>query len=341
MRYLGVDLHTNSFTVCFREESGKEKFKTYEMKKLLDFLFDLDRKDIVAVEATGNARFFVESVRKSVKKVVVVDPNKFEVIKRSAKKTDKNDARTLAIFLSKEMVPEARMKTGLQAELGKLVATRQTLVGQRTALINTIHNLLNANGIKEKKEALTTIKGLHRVLGLAKEYDLDGLVSLQFEVLVAQITSLNEGIKKLEEQMTEKGKELDGHENLSSIKGIGDKAATILLSVIGDINDFEDEGKLASYFGMVPRVHQSNETARNGRITKRGSKIGRTTIVQCALVAIRYSPYLQTFYARIKQRRGSGKAIIATARKLLGIVFDTLKEKRVYSDFPNFQYVTA
>jgi transposase len=141
--------------------------------------------------------------------------------------------------------------------------------------------------------------------------------------------------------MEEKGKQLDGHENISSIKGIGDKAATILLTVIGDINDFDEEGKLASYFGMVPKVHQSNETVHHGRITKKGSKIGRTTMVQCALVAIRYNPYLRNFYARLKLRRGSGKAIIATARKLLGIVYDTLKEKRVYSDFPNFQYVTG
>jgi transposase len=86
--------------------------------------------------------------------------------------------------------------------------------------------------------------------------------------------------------MEEKGKQLEGHQNLSSIKGIGDKAATILLTVIGDINDFEDEGKLASYFGMVPRVQRSNETVHYGRITKRGSKISRTTMVQCALVAI-------------------------------------------------------
>jgi transposase len=144
MRYLGVDLHTNSFTVCFREENGREKFKTYPMKKLLDFLFDVDKKDMVVVESTGNTRFFVEAVRKQVIKILVVDPNKFKVIKKSAKKTDKNDARTLALFLSKEMIPEVRMKTGLQAELGKLVATRQTLVEQRTALISTIHNLLNA-----------------------------------------------------------------------------------------------------------------------------------------------------------------------------------------------------
>ena len=141
--------------------------------------------------------------------------------------------------------------------------------------------------------------------------------------------------------MVEKGKQLDGHENLSSIKGIGDKAATTLLTVIGDIRDFENEGKLASYFGMVPRVQKSNETVHYGRITKRGSKIGRTTIVQCGLVAIRYSPYLRSFYDGVKKRRGSGKAIIAVAKKLLGIVYETLKNKWVFTDFPNFKYVTA
>ncbi len=54
-----------------------------------------------------------------------------------------------------------------------------------------------------------------------------------------------------------------------------------------------------------------------------------------------HSPYLMDFYARIKLRRGSGKAIIATARKLLGIVYGTLKNEWTFTDFPNFKYVTA
>jgi transposase len=49
------------------------------------------------------------------------------------------------------------------------------------------------------------------------------------------------------------------------------------------------------YFGIVPRIHNSNETERSGRITKRGSKRGRTALVQCALIAKRYSPYLATY----------------------------------------------
>jgi hypothetical protein len=38
----------------------------------------------------------------------------------------------------------------------------------------------------------------------------------------------------------------------------------------------------------------------------------------------------------LKEKKGAGKAIIATARKLLGIIFDTLKNDWVFEDFPNF-----
>ena len=94
-------------------------------------------------------------------------------------------------------------------------------------------------------------------------------------------------------------------------------------------------GKLAAYFGIVPRVSNSNETEHSGRITKRGTKLGRTTLVQRALIAQRYSPYLKAYYEK-KKSRGTGKAIIALARKFLGIIYRTLKNKWLFEDFPNF-----
>jgi transposase len=59
-------------------------------------------------------------------------------------------------------------------------------------------------------------------------------------------------------------------------------------------------------------------------------------LVQCTLTAKRFSPYLKQYYERIKERRGAGKAIIATARKFLGIIYRTLKHGWVFADFPNF-----
>ena len=69
---------------------------------------------------------------------------------------------------------------------------------------------------------------------------------------------------------------------------------------------------------------------RHGHISKQGSKLGRTTLVQCTLVAIQYSPYLRFYYERLKSKKGSGKAIIATARKLLGMIYMLLSEDLMF-----------
>ena len=332
MSYLGVDLHTNSFTVCYRSCQGKQRIGTFDIRRIDRFRKTLRKADEVAVEATGNTAWFVERICDRVSRVVVVDPHQFEVIRRSVKKTDKHDARTLAYFLSKDLLPEARMKSKENAQLHSLAGTRDKLVKQRTALVNKIYNVLNRHGLSWKKETLTTEKGLKSIMA----FDWEPIVRMELEVLAEQIRSLTRSIKKLDDRISQEGKKLDGHENLTSIKGIGERSAAVLLSVIGDVNDFADEKKLAAYFGIVPRVSDSNGKIYHGRITKNGSKIGRTTLVQCTLAAKRHSPYLREYYDRIKRHRGSGKAIIATARKFLGIIYQTLKNDWIFEDFPNF-----
>ena len=72
MRYLGVDLHTNSFTVCYLTATGRERIKEYQLKHLREFKGGLKKTDCVAVEATGNTRYFVDEICHLVKRVVVV-----------------------------------------------------------------------------------------------------------------------------------------------------------------------------------------------------------------------------------------------------------------------------
>jgi transposase len=235
------------------------------------------------------------------------------------------------------MLPEVRMKDNQHARLASLTQTRDTLVKQRTALKNKVNNILSSRGVNLKRESLGSEKGLKSVFDLP----FDHLTQIELRVLVDQIRSINKSIAELEKAIKDEGPKLPGHKNLKSIKGIGDVSATILLSIIGDVNDFENEGKLASYFGIVPKVRDSNETEHRGRITKRGTKLGRTTLVQCSLIAMRYSPYLRRFYDRIAARRGKGKAIIALAKKFLGVIYRTLKNNWVFEDFPNYKLVEA
>ena len=182
------------------------------------------------------------------------------------------------------------------------------------------------------QRALSSEKRLAEIVSLP----FDELVQIELRVIVEQIRGLNKSIADLEKAIAEASSDLEGHASLTSIKGIGATTSAILLSVIGDVNDFPDESRLASYFGIVPRVSNSNETEHSGRIHKRGTKLGRTALVQAALIAANYSPYLKNFYERVKARRGAGKAIIALARKFLGIIYRTLKNKWVFEDFPNF-----
>lgn len=338
-RFIAVDLHKNSFTSCSYKSEDDHYLKTYRVsqKGLKDFNSSLNRDDELAVESTGNTAFFVREIEQSVKRVRIVNPIQFKIISSSVKKTDEHDALTIAKFLSKDLIPEVRMRTKEQSQIASLIGTRDKFVKLRTALKNKIHNILNANGIITKPEMFTSDKSLDRLLTLELE------ASYRFEIsLIAQeIKNLNLAIDKINEELKQRGQGLPGHKNLTSIKGISDIGATIFLNTIGDINDFKSEKCLASYFGIVPRVYISSKTVQYGRITKMGNKIARTALVQSTLIAIRYSPYLRAFYDKLKAKKGSGKAIIATSRKMLGIIYNTLKNNWVFEDFTKFKLVES
>lgn len=335
MAFIGVDLHTNSFTICRLDADGTESFETFALSAsaLQAFCLSLDASDEIAVESTGNTAWFCDEIRACVGRIVVVNPRHFQVIRKSVNKTDRIDAGALAFFLSKDMLPETRLKSTAEAELSSLVATRDVFVKQRIMLLNKVQAMFVRRGMKLKKEGLASKKRL-------RELDLSQFTALgqaELTALRAQALGLTETLAELDKAIEAAGAELPGHESISAIKGGGSRSAAILLSGIGNIDDFESADKLAAYVGIVPKVSQSNDTDNRGRITKRGNKLMPTSLVQCTLVAKRYSRYLNAFYQRIKDRRGAGKAIIVTARKRLSTIYDTLKNGWVFEDFTDFK----
>ena len=338
-RYIGIDLHRNRFTCCIRLENERTYVTEWELEDLGEV-----RQEAAAQRRNGRgdhgqyAGCSLDAVAPHVARVVVVNTNQFKVIRQSVKKTDPNDARALALYLSKNLLPEVRMKDKEHGQLASLTQTRDTLVKLRTALKNKINNILSARGLNLAKEALSSEKKLNEVV----ELPFDEIVRIELRVIVEQIRSLNKSIAELEKTIGEEGSKLEGHKGLSSIKGIGKITGAILLSVIGDVNDFADEGRLASYFGIVPRVSNSNETEHSGRIHKRGTKLGRTALVQSALIAAKLQPVPEAVLrtsqsaAREPARRSS-----RLARKFLGIIYRTLKNKWVFEDFPNFVLAEA
>lgn len=331
-RYIGVDLHTTQITVCYLKKKDEIEIRKYQLCEMERFVSEIKKTDKVAVEATGNTRWFVEQVKGKSREVRIVNPRAFEVIKSSAKKTDELDAINLAKFLKAGLLPEVRQKSREAETIGRMNETRTKFVRLQTSLKNKIHALAVSRGWKLRKESLSSEIAIKRLF----EMDWSEIERVELEIIVSQMRSLKESIRKIEKAVEPLAKKMKGYENLISIKGIGSRSAGVLLSIIGNVEDFPDKDKLAGYFGIVPRVSNSNERVHHGRITKLGSKTGRTTLVQCSLVATRHSPYLKKYYERIKQRRGHGKAKIATARKYLGIIYETLKNNWVFEDFNNF-----
>src|SRR5712692_5042967 len=147
-RHIGIDLHRNKFTCCMQLANGRNYLSEWKLENLLVFVKKLRPTDEVAVEVTGNTRLFYDAVAPHVARVVAVDPNQFRVISHSVKKTDPNDARNLALYLSKGLLPEVRMKEKTQEQIASLTQTRDTLVKLRTALKNKVNNILSAHGIQ-------------------------------------------------------------------------------------------------------------------------------------------------------------------------------------------------
>lgn len=335
-RSIGVDLHRDCFTTAILAENGRFYTREWRMKDLDKFVGSLLPTDKLAVEMTTNVRLFHDAVKSHVDRVDVVNTRQFKVVSESVKKTDKNDAVLLARFLDKDMLPTVHLKSKAMAELASLTRTRDTLVKQRTTLKNQVNNLFAASGVKLRRERMSSLKALSELEREASEL-MSVAEALEVKVLLGQIRAINAGMLELEARIEADAKKQPGYTELTSIKGIGVNSAAILLSVIGDVKRFENAGKLAAYVGIVPRVSDSNETERRGRITKRGSKLARTALVQCGLIAKRYSPYLASYHERLKRKKGGGKANIALARKLLEIVYRTLRNGWVFEDFGAFR----
>jgi len=102
-----------------------------------------------------------------------------------------------------------------------------------------------------------------------------------------------------------------------TVAGVNLICAATFIAAIGHADRFLTSRKLVAYLGLDPKVRQSGEApARSGPISKRGFAAARWALVEAAWSVVLQPGPLHAFYDRTRARRGHGKAIVATARKL-------------------------
>lgn len=143
-----INLHKTQFTVSVR--NMKHQFAEYRTdehgyRKFLARVSVWQRngnKVRVGVESTGNTRFFENLMERAGVEVVVINTLKFKVVNESVKKTDQHDAETIAEFLEKDMLPEAKLCIEQNEQLRRLLKVRTTLVRTIVTVKNQLHALL-------------------------------------------------------------------------------------------------------------------------------------------------------------------------------------------------------
>ena len=115
---------------------------------------------------------------------------------------------------------------------------------------------------------------------------------------------------------------------LITIPGIGPITAMTIIAEIENITRFPSYRHLSSYAGLVPSLKASAGKQRIGKITKQGSPYLRTALIEAAQSIARMKKCrINLFFRRIIVRSGYKKAIVATAHKILQIVFYVWKNK--------------
>lgn len=341
---VGTDLHKTQFTVCILSEDRKvvmhRKYLTskqgYEDFLELLEVFENEGYEIsVAVESTGNTRYFRNQVVKKGFDVKVVNTAKFKVVNESVKKTDRHDAYTLAEFLEKDMLPESQLCSEESEQIRRILKSRSVLVKALVSLKNQLHGLLLSYGIESNRGQFQSKKERQRILCGLEDHKCFGNAALTVKPLFDTIDQLSVEVNKLEKILKELIKDDEDVKLLMSIPGVGLIIASTIRAFTDDINRYSSSKKYAAHSGLVPWVQNSNNTIHHGHITKRGPEELRTAFVQVVMGMIRSKKKTGAYrimikYQSMKTHKGSGKSIIAAARKMSTVVWTMLKNREPF-----------
>jgi len=151
----------------------------------------------------------------------------------------------------------------------------------------------------------------------------------QLDIELTQLDSLTQQLGEVERRLETIAKSDARIQRLQTIPGVGRKTAEVLVTALDKPERFKNARQVSAYIGLVPRQYQSGLTDRNGRITKRGSRLLRTMLLECAWVSLRYNSWARATYDRIHggQKTRKKKAAIALARKLAVLAWSMLKHE--------------
>jgi transposase len=321
MDHVTIDLGSKKSQICVRSSEGEiveeKRWETWDLKRYLAGR----PKSRVIVETCAEA-FGVAALAKELgHETRIVPATLVRTLGVGARrtKTDQRDARALSEVSCRVDLPSVHIPKAESRERKTFCGMRDSLVGARTKVINTVRGWLRGQGQRLGKGSRATFTERVRA---ACGADLPDYVERQLRVVEALTAEINDADKELEAQAAQD----ETSRRLMTVPGVGPLTAIRYVAAIDDVGRFANAHQVESYLGLVPGESSSSERQQRLSITKAGPPALRWVLVQAAW-ALRTrcrqptAVPLQLWAHRIELRRGKRIATVALARKLAGILY--------------------
>ena len=328
--YIGVDFHMQHYSVAVMDREGnvmdEKKLYHSDQKELFNYFSSFDKDTSVALEATRNWYWFVDSLQGIGLDVKLVHAKKARIIAESTIKTDKIDAKALAHLNRCNFLPVAYIADKDVRSLRELLRYYMSLVKIRSSVKNRIHAILAKNNIHH---GFSDLFGKAGMLFL-NNIDIQAIYRLELNGYLNVLNNLKEQIHQAQLEIKSRCKESNYAKLLITVPGISFFTGLLLSVEIANISRFLTHKKLCCYAGLASSTHQSADKTYHGHIIKDSNKYIRYALIEAVPIAVKKDPKLWLFYTNVMRSKGRTKAKIAVARKLLITIYYMLKFNKEY-----------
>lgn len=306
-QWVGIDVSQDWLDIALRPEGIQWRVRNKE-SGWSELLTNLETRPIalIVMESTGGMERGIEQTLQQQKlPVAVINPKRgrdFAKASGRLAKTDRIDAEVLAHF-AEAIQPQPKPLSSVgQQDLSDLMRRRQQVVEMLNSERRRLHSVRN-----------------HRA-----QADIE----LHIDWLKQRLKKLDGDIDQLRQQKQEWQ---ESYERLITVPGVGRVVATTLLAYLPELGQWPSK-KLSSLVGVAPFNHDSGKSKGKRRIVG-GRALIRAALYMAALVATRHNPVLSEFYQRLLAVGKAKKvALIACARKLLGILNALVKQQTIWKN---------
>jgi transposase len=337
MRFIGIDLHTNRFTCCYRNERSSlknphdKRTETFDLSApgLQAFYNTLSPDCYVLIEATITTFSFARLFRRLVKEIVVANTYELKQISLARCNTDKIDADKLCRIIKMQAMTGERLVSPVTIppkevqDLRSLFSTYRLYQKQNSQLKNRIHSLLKEHLYGFTQEEIFNRKKREVIRGISG----DPLLKFQLNQLMDRLEREEEDMKALREQVLLAARPFMAQiEILTSMKGISVFIAIAIIADIIEVNRFKNAKAFNSYLRSAPKVSNSNTTVSIRGTNKQGRKLASTLLTQSLNHVLAASGKLSQWYDRLCEYKKAGVVRTGLRRRVLGEIYQMLKK---------------